>query len=113
MYKLRPLLRGKWKSKSNLFIGKIICHRYRDWAPDADFDQREKPVCEHTKTKKKYIFIYILAVLKVVHIRLSLRKIQFGNWNDNVLPAPVSYNYPSHSFLFVHVIPLLHYWVTV
>ena len=87
MYKLRPLLRGK--VKVNLFIGKIICHKYRDWAPDADFDRREKPVCEHTKAKKKCIFIDILVVLKVVHIHLNLRIIQFGNWNENLFTCTI------------------------
>ena len=51
MYKLRPLYEGK-SEKLNLFPGKIICHRYQDWAPDEDFDQREKPVCEHTNMER-------------------------------------------------------------
>ena len=33
MYKLRPLYEGK-SEKLNLFTGKIICHRYQDWAPN-------------------------------------------------------------------------------
>ena len=36
------------------FIEKTICHRYQDWAPNEDFDQQEKPVCEHTDMEQEH-----------------------------------------------------------